>query len=79
MEYGFIKENGENKMFGAALVGSHLANIGYQQKIISVEKARRDSIINSGFFDEHTPLLRNAKGQLQFFGLEELSIDQLFD
>lgn len=77
MEYGFIKEQGQNKMFGAALVGSHLANIRYQQGIISVEPATRDSIIDSGFFDEDTPLPRTEGGQLRFFGLERLSIGQL--
>lgn len=77
-EYAFIKEQGQNKMFGAALVGSHLAHRRYLEDIISVEAAERSTIINSGFFDETTSLARDDKGKLRFFCLDSLKIQRLF-
>jgi phenylalanine-4-hydroxylase len=77
-EYGFIKEKEQTKMFGAALVGSHLANMRYLKGIINVERAERASIINSQFFEEHAPLARDDKGHLRFFCLEDLNLERLF-
>lgn len=77
-EYAFIKEHDQNKMFGAALVGSHLANMRYLNGYIQVEPATRNSIINSGFYEEHSPIARNENGNLRFFYLDQLNAHPLF-
>lgn len=77
-EYSFINECGQNKMFGAALVGSHLANMRYLKGIITVEPAERSSIVTSGFYDEHLPIARDNNGHLRFFCLENLNINEIF-
>ena len=78
LEYGFIKQHGLHKMFGAALVGSHLAHMRYQYNNISIEAAVRAEIISSGFYTEHTPLPRNHSNKIRFFSLDRLSCDALF-
>ena len=78
LEYGFLKENGQDKMFGAALVGSHLANMRYEQKLIAIEPATRDAILESGFYEEDSPSPKDEHGRFRFFCLPTLSIDQLF-
>lgn len=77
-EYGFIKENGQDKMFGAALVGSHLANVRYINNHIAVEPAERNAIISSGFYSEKTALPRNQEGKLRYFCLQDLNAKNLF-
>ena len=77
-EYGFIKENGENKMFGAALVGSHLANMRYVKDQIAIEPAERNAIISSGFYSEKNALPRNQEGKLRYFCLQDLNAENLF-
>ena len=77
-EYGFIKEQNQNKMFGAALVGSHLANMRYQNDLINVEAADKDNIINSRFYSEEAPLPRGSDGKLRFFCLKSFRISHLF-
>ncbi len=78
MEYGFIREQGQTKMLGAALVGSHLANMRYRAGLINVETADRAAINDSGFFAEDAPQPRNERGQLRFFSLDNLSVGHLF-
>lgn len=78
-EYGFIKENGINKMFGAALVGSHLANKRYLNGLIHVEPAKSSTIIDSGFYPEKSPLARDGDGKLRFFCLDHLKANSIFD
>ena len=81
-EYGFIKENGENKMFGAALVGSHLCHMRYLHGMIQVEPADKESIIHSGFYseNENAQLARNIDGKLRFFCMDNVNanISNLF-
>lgn len=77
MEYGFIQENEQHKMFGAALVGSHLANMRYINGLIAVEPAERHAILDSGFYDEDAPLAKNHRGALRFFCLNNLHINSL--
>lgn len=67
MEYGFITENSTPKMFGAALVGSHLAHMRYQLDYIVVEKTSDRDIIESGFYSENKPVARDVNGKLRFF------------
>jgi phenylalanine-4-hydroxylase len=78
MEYGFIKENGQNKMFGAALVGSHLANMRYLRKYISIVPADEKSIIDSGFYNEDSPKAKGRNGEFRFFCLNHLKAGRLF-
>lgn len=78
LEYGFIKQCGLVKMFGAALVGSHLAHMRYQYQHLSIERADRSAIIDSGFYTEHTPIARNHRNKIRFFCLDSLSCDNLF-
>jgi phenylalanine-4-hydroxylase len=79
-EYGFIKENDKHKMFGAALVGSHLCHMRYLHGMIQIETAQRESIITSGFYSEtETPqLARNVDGKLRFFCMDNFNIGNLF-
>ena len=78
-EYGFIQEKNQYKMFGAALVGSHLANMRYLSVLISIEPASRESIINSQFYaEESSSPPRDNKGNLRFFSLSSLQIQHLF-
>lgn len=78
MEYGFLQQNGIDKMFGAALVGSHLANMRYRHGVIQVEPASFSAIIGSGFYAEASPLPRTVDGKLRFFGMERLSAQSYF-
>lgn len=78
MEYGFLQENGQDKMFGAALVGSHLANMRYRHGVIHVEEARRAAILSSGFFAEDAPLPRLPDGRLRFFSMPRLHAASYF-
>ena len=78
-EYGFLKENGKNKMFGAALVGSHLANMRFELNYIAVERAEKEAILSSGFYSEKKPLPRTKEGQLRYFCLPELTVGALFN
>lgn len=78
LEYGFIKQCGLVKMFGAALVGSHLAHMRYQYQHISIEPATGSAIINSGFYTEDTPLARNHRNKIRFFCLDRLNAKDLF-
>lgn len=77
MEYGFLRENDQSKMFGAALVGSHLANMRYLHRLISIEPAERTSITDSKFDDEQLPNARDIDGKLRFFCLNDLKTDLL--
>lgn len=79
LEYGFIKEHGQNKMFGAALVGSHLANMRFLKGLIKIEPANRAAIIDSGFSEVSAPLPRDNNGHMRYFYLDHLKIAQLFD
>jgi phenylalanine-4-hydroxylase len=74
-EYGFIEENKEHKMFGAALVGSHLAHMRYMRGLIAVETAEREAIIESGFYEEHSATRRDREGILRFFCMEDLNVE----
>lgn len=78
LEYGFIRQCGLVKMFGAALVGSHLAHMRYQYQHISIEPAARSAIIDSGFYTEDTPLARNHRHKIRFFCLDNLTAGNLF-
>lgn len=77
-EYGFIKEFDIPKMFGAALVGSHLSNMRYLSGLINIEIAEKNAILNSKFHDETSPPPKNEDGTFRFFCLNQLSIDHLF-
>lgn len=77
-EYSFIKEQRQTKMFGAALVGSHLANMRFINGFISVEPAVRELIINSNFYSDYSPLARDDKGNLRFFCMDNLNANQFF-
>jgi phenylalanine-4-hydroxylase len=77
-EYAFISENGENRMFGAALIGSHLAHMRYLRGLLSIEPAVRSNIIDSGFYQENLPAPRDEQGRLRFFKLDHLNVDTLF-
>jgi phenylalanine-4-hydroxylase len=79
MEYGFIKENDQTKMFGAALVGSHLANMRYLHNYISIAPADQNSIIDSGFHDDDSPKVKGMNGEFLFFCLNNLNTDMLFE
>ncbi len=76
-EYGFLKQQGLHKLFGAALVGSHLANMRYLKGFAVVEAAEQKAIIQSGFY-EGSPQSRDAKGRLRYFCLDDLNITRLF-
>lgn len=76
-EYAFINEHGQHKMFGAALIGSHLAHMRYRLSYLSIEEANRQHIIDSGFFNETSPVPRDEQGRLQFFCLKDLSLNHL--
>lgn len=77
-EYAFIKENGHDKLFGAALIGSHLAHMRYLHGYLALEPANRQQIIDSGFFSENTPVPRDAAGKLRFFQLNDLDAHKLY-
>lgn len=78
MEYGFIKEQGQTKMFGAALVGSHLANMRYLKGLMSITTANRDSIIDSDFYSETSRVARDDLGNFLYYCLDDLRVDELF-
>lgn len=77
-EYGFIKENGQHKMFGAALVGSHLAHMRYLHNIIRVEAADPAAIIGSQFYSETAAVPKNTDGTIRFFSMDHLDVEKLF-
>jgi phenylalanine-4-hydroxylase len=77
-EYGFLREQGQNKLFGAALVGSHLAHMRYQNGLIAVEPATSEAILQSQFYSEIAPMPRDEQGRFRFFCLSDLNIDALF-
>ncbi len=78
-EYGFILEKDQCKMFGAALVGSHLANMRYLKGAMALEPADRTAILHSGFFEEKKDFARNAAGLLRFFYLKNFNLRPLFE
>lgn len=78
MEYGYIKQCGLTKMFGAALAGSHLAHMRHSQQFIAIEPAVRSAIIQSGFYLESTPVPRNHRGKFRFFCMDNLDTRALF-
>lgn len=67
MEYGFIKQAGIPKMFGAALVGSHLAHIRYQSNLITLEPSSHQAILDSQFYSESAALAKTKEGKFRFF------------
>lgn len=69
MEYGFIKEAGQTKMFGAALVGSHLAHMRYRANLISIESCSQEAIIESRFYNESGVFAKTPEGKFRFFTL----------
>jgi phenylalanine-4-hydroxylase len=78
MEYGFLKLNGNPKMFGAALVGSHLANMRYLRGVLAIEPADRRKILGSGFFSEEAPMPIDAAEKIRFFCMDRLDADRFF-
>lgn len=74
MEYGFLLQNGKPKMFGAALVGSHLAHVRYMRGMIGVEAADRSKIIRSGFYTRGGVLPRDRNGKIRFFCMDKLEV-----
>lgn len=77
-EYGFLKEFGIPKMFGAALVGSHLSNMRYLSGLISIETAEKNAILQSKFHDETSSPPKKSDGTFRFFCLNQLNVDHLF-
>lgn len=77
-EYGFLKQQGTPKMFGAALVGSHLSHMRYLKGLIRIESAGRNRILQAEMHSEKTPLARDNDGNLRFFFLDDLSVAHLF-
>jgi phenylalanine-4-hydroxylase len=78
MEYGFLLEEDQFKMFGAALVGSHLANMRYLNQILNIEPAEKNKIINSNLYSPGSHLSRDNNGKLRFFYLDTLKFVQEF-
>lgn len=72
-EYGFLREQDRTTFFGAALVGSHLAHMRYQQHLIGIETATRDAIITSRFAAEETNISKDTQHRFRFFCLDNLT------
>jgi phenylalanine-4-hydroxylase len=68
LEYGFIKEAGQVRTFGAALSGSFMALQRWRRGYV---EAREDwtceGILNSRLYEEGANLVRNEQGQLSLF------------
>lgn len=77
-EYAFIKEQGTFKMFGAALTGSHLAHMRFEKGLLSLQLATGAEIVESGFYQEETPVPRDENGAFRFFYLNDFNGDDLF-
>lgn len=76
-EYGFIKENNQNKAFGAAIVGSALSLLRLKKNVLAVEPFYPKVALDSGLYDEHSAVPRNPKGQIRMFAIESIQIAEL--
>ncbi|KTD03796.1 phenylalanine-4-hydroxylase [Legionella geestiana] len=78
-EYGFLREGDSPKMFGAALVSSHLAHMRYLHNYLCVEPASAKVILESGFYEADRAIARDEAGRQRFFCMDTLNIDALLD